>query len=95
MNDKPVEFKVREYTENGIVLDGWLLFVNGEELGVLRFDGKPTGPTSRSTVEFLPLKTKYGEFDMVQVKNLNISGVTDTFTITLNGEYVATVSGTV
>lgn len=95
MSGKPAEFKVREYTENGVLLDGWMLIINGEEMGILRFDGKPTGPVSRTTVEFKPLTTKYGVFDMVLVKNLNLAGTTDTFTITLDGEYVATVSGTV
>lgn len=95
MENKPAEFKVTEYSENGVTLKGWILSVDGEELGVLLFDGKPSGPVSRSTTEFLPLKAKYGEFDMVQVKNINLAAVTDTFTITLNGKYVATVSGSV
>ena len=95
MNGKPVEFMVSEYAENGMVLDGWILSVNGQELGILKFGGEPTGPISRQVFEFKPLATKYGVFDAQQVRNLNLAAMTDTFTITLDGNYVGTVSGTI
>ena len=93
INGKPSEFKVRGYTENGLVLEGWMLIVDGEELGILRFDGQRTGRFSRQKIDYVPLNTKYGVFDAVQEVNVNIDAVTDTFTISLNGEYVATIYG--
>ena len=70
-----------------------MLIVNGEELGVLLYDGKPIKTRTGLKVEYLPLVTKYGEFDMVHKMDISLPSVLDTYTITLNGKYVATVSG--
>jgi len=91
INNTPSEFIVREAT-NGVKLEGYTLILNGEELGVLELDGKPTTKDSKITNQFKQLKTKYGVFDAVQTVNLHIN-TTMIFRITLDGKYVATISG--
>ena len=74
-------------------LDGWELFINGESVGVLEFDGRAERGNSQQIQQYKPLQSRYGEFDPVQTVNLNLTGSTNTFRITLDGELIGTVSG--
>ena len=93
INNSPTEIILREAINNGIKLEGYVLVVDGEELGVLELDGKPITEDWKITNQFKPLSTRYGTFDAVQTTNLNIASSTMVFKITLDGKYVATVAG--
>ena len=79
--------------EKNLVLEGWNLRINGEDLGLLKFDNKSTGSVTNRTQQFEPLKTKYGTFDAVGESSFDGSRSLTVVRITLDGEYVATVSG--
>ena len=86
-----VEFSVREQG-NGVTLDGYTLLLDGEDLGVLLFDGKPKVDGGVAVSEFKPLNTRFGIFDATRTININFGSSTMSFKIILDGVYVATVS---
>ena len=92
INGKPVELqtKICFLNECPPKAKGWLLLVAGEEMGILYLDGK----ADDGRQEFFPLETKYGVFDAISELNMSTS-YTVKFSITLNGEYVGTVVGSV
>jgi hypothetical protein len=93
INGRAADMYVTPYASGTFGLDGWELFINGERIGVFEFDGRATRGNSQHIQQFKSIQSRYGEFDAEQTINLVLTGSTNTFRITLDGEFVGTVSG--
>lgn len=93
INGQAQEIEVRAY-QPGLTAHGWLLILDGEEIGVFERDGDIIRGNSQIVQEYKEIQSRYGEFDAVQTINLHLfGGSTNNFRITLNGNLVGTITG--
>lgn len=80
---KPYELSI---TETSALNTGYLVKINGEEVGTLTAKDR-----SFKSVEFYPLETKYGTLVVEWKSDVHLIDSDINFRFFLNGEYIGTV----
>ena len=82
IDQKPYEIRVADYWNTG-----YLVNINGEELGMLTIKSRGI-----NRLEFYPLETKYGTLVAEWKGDISMIDSEINFRFFLNGEYVGTVN---
>lgn len=80
-----------EHAPNGILLEGYDVYINSEFVGRAARLGNTNPLNRRTTVSFAPVQTEYGTVGLTQNINTALVGSEITFDITINGEYAGSV----
>lgn len=92
INGKSVDVNLVMELEGAFDFQGHRLFINGEDLGLLRPELETGSSWSTAVTEYYALPTKYGVFDLTQTTQNSLGGPRFTLRLTLDGQPVSTIS---
>lgn len=91
INGETVDVNLVMELEGLADFQGHRLFVNGEDLGLLRPDSETGSRWATAVTEYHSLSTKYGDFDLTETLNNSLGGARLTLQLTLDGKPAATI----